>query len=200
MPKSKSNISSDRKPHVEDGVIIDSAGNEFSPEEWEKRATKLLNSEDFQAIYSGPLGEITRKERRNLLIACAIVIAIIKLNLVPNEIAAFGINFTQSAETALNWILGALIVYFLTSFCLYALSDFMAWRVKYIVYQARLSEAQKKRRFAIFINLRLDKAIRSAFPPGSLAYNLISTITFIRLVFDYFVPIVVTTYALWILI
>lgn len=76
-----------------------------------------------------PLSDVTRKERRSLLVASVIGITIVKAGLIPSKISALGIEFVQTDKRLLLIGLGVVILYFLTAFVIYALSDFIAWRL-----------------------------------------------------------------------
>lgn len=91
-------------------------------------------SEPIFTDYLGdPLGEITRKERRNLLIAGTVGVLVAKAGLVPSKISALGIDLSAPAQDAFVMLVGLVIVYFLCAFIIYGVSDFFAWRKKYQV-------------------------------------------------------------------
>lgn len=54
---------------------------------------------------SDPLSELTRKERRNLLIASTVGIAVAKIGIIPEKISALGIDFSSSNKGALLLLL-----------------------------------------------------------------------------------------------
>jgi hypothetical protein len=76
-----------------------------------------------QILLREPLSEDTRKERRNLLAISTIGIALVKTGLIPTKISALGIEFSQSNQRALLYILLAMIIYFFLTFAIYAISD-----------------------------------------------------------------------------
>jgi hypothetical protein len=76
-----------------------------------------------------PLAEVTRKERRSLLIASAVAITIVKTGLVPTKISALGVEFSQADKAALLKVLAAVVIYFLVAFVVYAAADIMRVRV-----------------------------------------------------------------------
>lgn len=69
------------------------------------------------------LTEETRKERRNLLIASTVGIAIVKTGLIPKEVSAFGV-VTDVNEKGLLWVLTGVTIYFLIAFLVYAYADY----------------------------------------------------------------------------
>jgi hypothetical protein len=73
------------------------------------------------------LTEETRKERRNLLIAATVGIAIVKAGLIPKKVSALGID-ADVDEKGLLWVLMGVTIYFLIAFLVYAYSDYQKYR------------------------------------------------------------------------
>lgn len=82
-----------------------------------------------QELLKDILREETRKERRNLLAASAVGIVIVKAGLIPTKISALGIDFSQTDQRTLLWVLLGVTAYFLAMFVVYALSDILAFWV-----------------------------------------------------------------------
>jgi hypothetical protein len=82
-----------------------------------------------------PLSDVTRKERRTLILVTLIALAVSKLGLYPTEISALGINFTDSAinvNLLIPLYFRYVIAYLLLTFAVYAASDFIrSWVVRY---------------------------------------------------------------------
>jgi hypothetical protein len=76
-----------------------------------------------------PLSEVTRRERKTFLGVSILASAVIKANLIPTKIAAFGIESDKVKPEALVILLTAAVVYFLLVFIAYAVSDFLSWRI-----------------------------------------------------------------------
>lgn len=76
-----------------------------------------------------PLAEVTRKERRSLLGVSMLGIAIALADLVPTEIAGFGVKLSQSNQSTLMVLVGLVCLYYLLAFCIYAASDYVLWRL-----------------------------------------------------------------------
>lgn len=70
-----------------------------------------------------PLSEVTRRERKALLAACIVGLAISAGGLVPERIETFGITVTPRQEESLLYILSGVIGYFLVAFAIYAWAD-----------------------------------------------------------------------------
>ena len=83
------------------------------------------------SLVKDPLSEVTRKERRTLLGASAIGVAMVKANLLPQKISTLGIDFQQIDQTVLLRSVAFLILYFILAFLLYSTSDFLTWRIAY---------------------------------------------------------------------
>src|SRR5436305_1787543 len=90
-------------------------------------------SEQFsrEVSVSDPLSDVTRSERKILLAVSALGILIVQTGLVPSKISALGIEFAQTDQRALLRAVGAIVLYFLCAFLIYAISDLAAWRFKY---------------------------------------------------------------------
>ncbi|MDP2035824.1 MAG: hypothetical protein Q8L04_00455 [Ignavibacteria bacterium] len=78
-----------------------------------------------------PLSEVTRKERRNLLISSFVGLIIVTTGLVPTKINSFGIEFSTTQRDSFFVLTSILIFYFLATFIVYASSDFVAWRISF---------------------------------------------------------------------
>ena len=77
------------------------------------------------------LSPITRQERKALLAVSALGILISYTGLIPTRISALGVDFEKTDRRALLAMLALTIVYFLLTFCIYAMADFVAWRAAY---------------------------------------------------------------------
>lgn len=82
---------------------------------------------EFMRQLRTPLNEASRKVRRDLLAVSTIALVIVKVGLVPTEIAQLGIKFSPTDQTVLLRLLAGIIVYFLISFTLYSWSELLAW-------------------------------------------------------------------------
>src|SRR5262249_23272936 len=75
-----------------------------------------------------PLSDVTRKERRNLLITSVVAAGIVHTGLVPQEITALGIKLSMAHQSAFLKLLAAAVGYFLAAFLIYAVSDWLSGR------------------------------------------------------------------------
>lgn len=76
-----------------------------------------------------PLDQTTRKVRRNLLLSSMAGILIVKVDLVPERIIAFGIKFSESNQESLLLIISGVIIYFLLSFIIYLTTEYTSWQL-----------------------------------------------------------------------
>jgi hypothetical protein len=85
----------------------------------------------YTVLIKDPLSEVTRRERRTFLGVSILAIAVIKANLIPNKITAFGVDIDHVKHQELVTILTAIVIYFLSVFVAYAYTDFLAWRIAF---------------------------------------------------------------------
>lgn len=70
-----------------------------------------------------PLGEASRKARRNLLLVGFISIVIAEANVIPKKIAVLGLEFSDPQQEVFLYTLAGLTIYFISQFSAYLLSD-----------------------------------------------------------------------------
>jgi predicted MFS family arabinose efflux permease len=68
-----------------------------------------------------------------------LAIAVIKANLIPNRLTAFGVEIDHVKHQELVMVLTAIVLYFLLVFVAYAYSDFLGWRIAF--WEARRASA-----------------------------------------------------------
>jgi hypothetical protein len=91
------------------------------------------NLEDI--LKTEPLSELSRKERKMLLLMSVIAIAVSKAGLAPTKIVGFGIEFSNINRTAILALLFGAVLYFWVTFIYCALPDFYSWRLRYNKYR-----------------------------------------------------------------
>jgi hypothetical protein len=94
----------------------------------------FLRDEEIDSLRSSglirdPLSEVARKERRALLGISALGTIRVKANILPQKISALGIDFGEINKTVLLRSIALVATYFLETFFIYAISDFLAWRI-----------------------------------------------------------------------
>src|SRR5688572_11340160 len=102
--------------------------------------------ESAEIALSDPLKAETRKARLYLLGLSMVGITIVRTGLVPQEIATLGITFGEANQQSLLVILSSVVLYFLVTFAVYGVSDFLYWRSAYSnVHWAKLQAEQQRR-------------------------------------------------------
>ena len=110
-----------------------------------------------------PLSAVTRKERRNLLIAASVSILMAWAGLVPTRIDSLGVTFTASQRAAILLSAVLAVMYFLVAFIVYGSRDRMAWRFER--YRAQQAFVERHAR------------VNSVDPPGSRTHITLSEVT-----------------------
>ncbi len=147
-----------------------------------------------------PLSQVTRNERRFLLGVSMVGITLVKTGLVPSRISALGIEFTKTDQKSLLFIVALITAYFVVAFTIYAVSDFIAWR---LVYRAALREAiaQSDKRIAqkrkeLLDQFKEERLSMSSMPRGRIIFILSKPVSLIRTVFEFVLPILIGIYAI----
>jgi hypothetical protein len=167
-----------------------------------------------------PLSELARKERRSLLVASTIGVIFVEGGLVPSKIAAFGIEFTHADQRTLLMVVGAVVLYQLVGFVIYASADFIRLRMAYVdAFKPPLNddEAKTPRKsiseildeisdeeypFAEFDRSQRAARVESwskAMDRNMTAIRLQPAVSNSRLAFEFILPIVVAVYSMWVL-
>lgn len=180
--------------------------DENSKEVYQEKCKELLEiramlkekSEDPLIIIKDQLSEVTRKERKFLLLFSVIAFIVIRLGIIPTKINALGIEFTLTNQNNLFLILALILAYFLFAFIIYSFSDYLKWKIE----AKKSSESlfnYKPLDLSGKINSRkidseykiLDTAIKE-FEEYHLIYYFKSRVTFrTRRFFDYIIPILI---------
>jgi hypothetical protein len=152
-----------------------------------------------------PLSEVTRRERKALLLASLMAFAISVGGLVPNEIKALGITLSQTEREAMLVLVSLLILYLLAGFWVYSLADLRSRNLAIALGRqkispdlaAEMSTAQERVRTIIgskdFQHLTADPEIKRFF---SISEELklasrVRTVGTLRVAFDLYLPVLV---------
>lgn len=106
-------------------------------EEKAEHQQKMTPKQDLEAeklaeiAVRDPLSETTRRERKTLLGISIVVIGIIETGTLPTKIESLGIEFTQTDQKYLFNVFAAVVIYYLIAFVLFAISDFIVWRIAF---------------------------------------------------------------------
>jgi hypothetical protein len=99
---------------------------------------QLTQLKDLERLNFGALlSETTSKERRFLLAAALLGVAIAQAGFLPTKISALGIDFERANQRSVLLLLALVLIYFILTFALYAAADLMAWRMAYNEAMAR---------------------------------------------------------------
>ena len=101
--------------------------------------------EVFARQVTDPLSEVTRSDRRWLLLVNIILAAMAYGGIVPSEIEAFGLKTAQINRGVIFVIVWVVGFYLAVSFTLYVATDFKTWEM-------RMREARQR-----FIDMMLDR-------------------------------------------
>ena len=148
-----------------------------------------------------PLSPVTRAERRALIAASAIVIAIARTGLVPTKISALGVDFGPADQRAFLSVLALVILYFSAAFAVYAAADLVAWRVA--LRQSFLERASEFRKLDLKAQLKEHNAgvlARADVPIARVVSKLSTPVIITRATFDFALPIFIAAYALVLLL
>src|SRR5690348_8160379 len=90
-----------------------------------------MTDADPREFLSDPLSDVSRRERRNLLIASVVGVLVSYVGLVPTRISALGIEFPAPAQNSFLVLIALVICYFIAAFLIYSLADFFIWRKRH---------------------------------------------------------------------
>ena len=158
-----------------------------------------------KAKLKDPLAEITRKERKALLVIATIAIAIVEAGLLPTRINAFGIELETIDQVVLLKLLSFIVMYFLIGFIVYGSADFIYWRSERLKeLQTELAEEVdwKAQPRSTTSEVQMSKyeimdLIRMKMKPLRIASTPISLF---RSFFDFLLPIFLSLYSIYILL
>ena len=167
---------------------------------------------------SDALSDITRRERRTLLGVSTLCVAVVHANLVPTKISALGIDIEKIDQGSLLAILALVVGYYIAAFMIYAISDFIVWRLNYN--EVAWGDNNKKRANTIGFNLGgdgpdeddgemyLSKSehreiygrYRELTKEKRQAIAVAPYVSIARALFDFALPLFVAVYAIYVLI
>ena len=148
-----------------------------------------------------PLSDLTRKERKFLLGISILSITLVKAGIVPTKITALGVEVGKTDQQSILWVIGLITFYFLIAFIIYAASDFLAWRMAF--FHAFIESFEKSEvahnnisNYSSTERLRdIKNEIKSSLG-NRVVFVLTGPVSFLRAIFEFFLPIVVGIYAI----
>ncbi len=134
-----------------------------------------------------PLSEITRKERRNLLIASTVGLLVAKAGMVPAKFEAFGIELSVPDQKVFVILMLLTVLYFLAAFVIYGISDFFVWRKKYQDYLEQVAGFNSD--WSQEDQYNYDELHRT-IPEIAWLYAWSKPAAFARIIFEFTVPVI----------
>ncbi|HEX5725489.1 MAG TPA: hypothetical protein VFX98_08480 [Longimicrobiaceae bacterium] len=77
------------------------------------------------------LSDETKRDRRSLLIASVAAVAVGGAGIVPTQIGALGIAFSEEDRASLLWVIAGIVGYLLLGFLLHSVLDLLRWIAAY---------------------------------------------------------------------
>lgn len=166
------------------------------------------NINNIEEIIKDPLSEETRKSRKSLLAFSFIGIMMVYTGFVPTKIESMGIQFSESDQNLILISLGIVVTYFLFSFFIYGVSDFLIVRIKilnnwksYLDKQIEIAEKpDKKYEAAQALHLAIEKQnVIKAFKNFKYINLSSKVISVFRTFLEFFIPVLIALYSIYIL-
>lgn len=156
-----------------------------------------MSDADPRPFLEDPLSQISRLERRNLLIASTVGMLVGHVGLIPTRISALGLEFTAPAQNAFLILLALLVVYMVFAFAIYAVADLFIWRKRYYDYAVAReragNEATKEDQEAY------DELCQSV-PPIHWYWQKAPFVAWLRIAFEFALPLLIGIYTALMLI
>lgn len=144
-----------------------------------------------------PLREITRRERRLLLVMSFIAVAVAQTGLIPTKIEALGIAVEKTDQRAFLLLVAVLIGYLLVTFVIYATSDFV--RLRGVFNSTLLRHLQTEHGFYPEKDAPSDNVRERAWKRMERRIGLYMKLgrwsSFVRTIWEFFFPLGVGAYA-----
>ena len=155
-----------------------------------------------------PLSETTRKERTGLLGLSMLGVALVTVPLVPEKFALLGIEFAKVQQGMFVRLYAVIVAYYLVAFCIYAFTDYVAWRRQEVIthheydFQRNERKAERKINFDELLEEAKDSKsvlVRSGdlSYTGFSSYGLALRAAQIRAAFEFLLPIAFAIYTLY---
>ncbi|MBD9632869.1 hypothetical protein [Pseudomonas sp. PDM19] len=156
-----------------------------------------MDEVDPQSFLTDWLNEPTRKERRNLLIACVVSLSVVYMKIVPTKISALGIEFDAPAQDAFLYILIALVAYFFFAFATYVIPDYFVLRKKIDAYHVGVNRLMRRWNPE---DQEDEDADRDGLPRISWYYQRALRVVWARIATDCGIPILLSIWTVFALI
>lgn len=148
------------------------------------------------------LSDVTRKQRRLLLGVSLLGIALVKTGFVPSRISGLGIEFKGADQLSIIWIVLFVTLYFLISFLIYAVADFLPWWIALM--KTSISNDVAAFEDSIYTYIPADNhdpvvdSYRQRLHQKRLKipFRIVKPTSVCRALFDFLLPILVGLYAI----
>lgn len=157
-----------------------------------------------------PLSTTTRKERTALLGTSILGVALVNVPLVPEKLAFLGVEFAKIEQQKLVSLYALIVAYYLAAFCVYAFTDYVAWRRQEVINLREYDEQQKERQRGSPATLnklieKHDAQRKQAYHvdlayTGFASYWLAFSAARVRAAFEFLLPIGFSLYAVFVLL
>ena len=156
-----------------------------------------------------PLSETTRKERTALLGLSMLGLALVAVPLVPEKFALLGIEFAKVQQGTFVRLYALVIVYYLAAFCIYAFTDYIAWRRQEVINITEYDLQRQARQADAKVDLDAlltpghlisgSKRVPHTNPTyhGFASYWLAFGAARTRAAFEFLLPVAFGMYSLW---
>ena len=150
-----------------------------------------------------PLSDVTRKERRALLGASLLGVALVKTGLLPTEVTALGVKLATSDQRMLLFLLAAVCGYFLIAFLAYAASDYVAWQIalqEALRERIRRSQEDGDDDYEQMMHSEVERVLDERYPWLQRASRYVLPVSRMRASFEFILPVLFAAYAMAVLV
>jgi len=156
-----------------------------------------MSEPDPTQFLSDPLSEISRKERRNVLVASTVGLLVSTMGLVPTKLAAFDIELSAPAQNSFVGIVALVIAYFTIAFMVYGVSDLFIWRKRYQDYL--VAAHFRNESWTIEDQMEYDR-LHEHVPRIHWLYSWSRPLSLVRIAFEFALPIIAGAIAVCLLL
>ncbi|WP_166837937.1 hypothetical protein [Rheinheimera pleomorphica] len=148
-----------------------------------------------------PLSEVSRKERRMLLGLSMLSLFFTHGGALPTKFTALGVELGTGEQRTFLFIIAVGLLYFLSAFFLYSMSDFIVWRKKmteeYIkesrgMIQSYMYDNSPQNQYDAEVQFEEEKAWRKY----QIWSRLTKPMSLLRAIFEFMLPIIVAIYSI----
>ncbi|MDD5299819.1 MAG: hypothetical protein PHD65_04905 [Gallionella sp.] len=146
---------------------------------------------DPSSFLGDPLTQISRLERRNLLIASTVGLLIGHVGLVPTRISALGLEFNTPEQNAFLILFALVVAYMVFAFAIYATADFFVWRKLYYDYRVAMEREASN---CTLEDQRADDEVHQSVSPIYWYWQKAPVVAWLRVVIEFILPLCIGIY------